>query len=134
MADAPQQDDPTIPDETILWRRIPPLHRVRDETRGGRQVSSAAFDDNKQSPMSVVIARPGRDPNIVLAGFADFALAGLLAGDARACGQVLQRVPEPDEPDHAHVVGPKKKRDRQRLRDRAFWVVQPAGWKDVHLP
>ena len=46
-------DDLSISDNDFVWRRIPPLHIVRDD-KGGCHISSAAFSDDRDGdPMSV---------------------------------------------------------------------------------
>jgi hypothetical protein len=56
-------DDPTISDETELWRRIPPWHFFHDENLGRIRPSSAAFENHPDgSPMSVLLATEGGTP------------------------------------------------------------------------
>jgi hypothetical protein len=50
-------DDPTIPDEADLLRRIPPRHFYLDQNLGRIRPSSAAFeDDDDEDPMSVYLS------------------------------------------------------------------------------
>ena len=50
-------DDPTIPDDAELWRRIPPWHFFHDANLGQIRPWSAAFEDHPNgSPMSVLLA------------------------------------------------------------------------------
>ena len=127
-------DDPTIPDDEILWRRIPPWHGVPDKGRGDRMVSSAAFDDTDGQPMSVVIASEAAGPDSALAGHDGYALAGFRAGVAREIGLAIRRDPTDEQPAHAVVVGKKTGSIQKKLRNSAHWVVQPPDWSDVHLP
>ena len=124
------RDDPTIPDQAELWRRIPPWHFVRDENLGRVRPSSAAFDNHPNgSPMSILLAEEvtaaGRGPDTALSGHERFALASITAGLARDCGQGIAREPLPDEPAHGVVFGEKTKRTKKRLATGAQWVVPP---------
>jgi hypothetical protein len=120
------QDDPTIPDDADLWRRIPRWHLVNDESIGQIRPSSAAFEDHPDgSPMSVVLGAESRGAESVLAGYPGFALASIKAGLARECQQGVARDPLPEEPAHAVVFGHKTKSVRKRLAREATWVVAP---------
>lgn len=128
MADPPLEDDPTIQDNSELWRRIHPVWIVPDANVGGMRVSSAAFDDSRDgSPLSVlladVVAQTHRGPREVLFGFAGYALATIGAGTARGFGQGIARTPEPDEPAHASIFGPKTGKNKRGMAKAAKWVV-----------
>src|SRR5436305_11067683 len=116
-------DDPTIPDEAQLWRRIPPRWFHHDESLGRLRPAKAAFDDDDDSPMSVVIADESRGPEAALAGHEGYALVAFTAGLARACGLRITRAPTDDEPAHAFVSGRKTDDVRRRLARGAQWVV-----------
>lgn len=126
MADAEPADDPTIPDDAELWRRIPPRHVYFEENLGRIRPSKAAFeDDGDGSPMSVVLAAESAGPAAVLVGHPTYALAAITAGLARACGQRVARDPVPGEPAHAVVIGRKTDSLRRRFAREARWVVPP---------
>ncbi len=130
MSERGYVDDPTIPDSSVLWRRIPPRHFVRDENTGRMRPSSAAFEDHPNgSPMSVILGdvllASGRFAEDALAGHADFALAAFAAGLARQFGQGVMREPLDDEPAHAIVFGEKPKRVGRMLAKAAEWVIPP---------
>lgn len=118
-------DDVSIPDETELWRRIPPWHVHHDVRLGRLRPASAAFDDDVDDPMSVVIATGAAGPGAVLAGHEGFALAAITAGLARACGLGVMRDPLPDNPAHAVVFGHKTGAIMRRLAREATWIVPP---------
>lgn len=121
-------DDPSIPDDADLLRRIPPWHFYFDEKLGRIRPSKAAFeDDGDGSPMSVVLASEAGPPESVLAGHPVFALAAITAGLARSLGQLIVRDPTPEEPAHAVVVGRKTDGIKRRIAREARWVVLPAG-------
>jgi hypothetical protein len=51
------KDDPTIPDDESLWRRIPKEHLIPDENVAGIRISSAAFaNDSDGQVMSAMLA------------------------------------------------------------------------------
>lgn len=130
MAVTDDTDDPTIPDEAILWRRIPPWHFVRDENLGRVRPSKAAFADHPDgSPMSIFFAdevlAAGRRAEDVLAGHGGFALAAISAGQARSLQQSVIRRPTPDEPSHGEVIGKKTNSVKRALAKLSLWVVPP---------
>ncbi len=126
MAAGGPTDDPSIPDEAELWRRVPPDFYTYDERLGRRRPSSGAFDNHRDgSPMSVVLAAESRGVDAVLAGYAGYGLVAITAGLARACGQGVVRAPLPDEPAHAHVVGAKTSSVKKRLARDARSIVEP---------
>jgi hypothetical protein len=121
-------DDPTIPDEADLWRRIPPWHFVTGQMTGEVRPTSAAFDDDRDgSPMSVVLAAGCAGPESVLAGHPGYALAAIKAGLVRECQQGITRDPLPEEPAHALVFGLKTKSMRRRLAVSSIWIVPPVA-------
>lgn len=126
MAVGGYADDPTIPDEAELWRRVPPGYIVYDPHAGRRRPSSMAFYDHQSgSPMSVVLAAEARGLEAVLAGHAGYALVAITVGLVRACGQGVARDPLPNEPAHAVVFGRKTAAVRKRLVRGSRWVVPP---------
>ncbi|HYM10426.1 MAG TPA: hypothetical protein VEU62_06830 [Bryobacterales bacterium] len=130
MGDDSYQDDPTIPDQAQLWRRIPPWHFVRDENLGRLRPSSAAFCNHPDgSPMSILLAEDmaaaGRAPNEALRGHEGFALASITAGLARGCRQGVARDPLREEPAHGIVFGEKSKLARKKLAAGSQWVIPP---------
>jgi len=123
-------DDRSVPDDEVLLRRIPRWHVFHDENMGRVRPSSAAFeDDGDGDPMSVylsgIIQSEKRTPDSVLAGHADYALAGLSAGLVRE----LQQTVHPDARDdtaHEVVCGSKTDRTRRNFAKRSHWVIPPA--------
>jgi hypothetical protein len=126
-------DDPTVADETLLYRRVPEkpdLNIVWDSNLGHWRPSSASFkNDRDGSPMSVclqdTLEEAGREPVSVLEGHPDFALAAISAGNAREYGQKVVRDPLPTEPAHGLVAGEKKKRIMSNLAKSSVWVIPP---------
>ncbi|SRR6266540_5994564 len=129
-----ERDDPSIPDNAILWRRIPSWHTVPDRNQGGRMLSSAAFDDdNDAEPMSAFLASLVGEPHSVLEGHEGYALVGFTAGRARALGQRILRDEDDAVPGHVLVIGPKTHSVRKKLRAACVWVFRPPDWDDVAL-
>ena len=121
-------DDPGIPNESALWRRIPPQWVIPDENLGRSRPSSAAFQNSStDGHMSVsladIVKQTERNEMDVLAMFPDFSLAGFSAEFARSCKQGVIRDPLPDEPAHAGVTGKKTGSIRKRFAREAEWVV-----------
>jgi len=126
LATPPPTDDAAIPDEAVLWRRVPPWHFFYDENLGRVRPSSAAFeDDTDGNPMSVVLAAESKGSDSVLAGHVGYALAAFTVGLARQCQQGIVRDLLPDEPAHALVFGRKTRSVRNRLAQATTWVVAP---------
>jgi hypothetical protein len=132
MPGPPLEDDVSISDDDTLWRRVFPSWIVSDENTGGLRVSSAAFDDSEDgSPLSVliaaVVAETRRTAREILAGYDGYALAAITARTARSVGQGIARTPEPNEPAHASVFGPKTKKNKRGMSKAAIWVIAPNG-------
>lgn len=125
------QDDDSIPDDAVLWRRIPPSPGwvTYDDNLGYKRPSSGAFDDHPNgSPMSVLIADECEGPEEALEGNEGFYLVEFTAGDVRALEppQGVVPAPRPDQPAHAHVCGRKTYSVRSTLaKELADWVVGP---------
>jgi hypothetical protein len=125
-------DDPSVPNDTSLFRRIPPWHHVFDENLNRWRPSSAAFqDDGDADPMSVylssVLTAEQRDPSTVLAGHVGYSLASISAGLARSKDQTVHPDPLPAESSHAVVCGEKgtnrKNAPRKAFALQAVWIV-----------
>ncbi len=125
-------DDPSIQNDTGLFRRIPPWHHVFDGNQNRWRPSSAAFqDDGDGDPMSVylssVLTAEQRDPSTVLAGHVGYSLASISAGLARSKDQTVHPDPLPEETSHAVVCGEKgtnrKNAPRKVFASQAVWIV-----------
>lgn len=130
MADSVYRDDPSIPDNAALWRRIPPGWWIQDENLGRLRPTSAAFDDHRDgTAMSVLIEEivlsTGRCSDDILAPYEGYAMASIRAGFARKCSLGVMREPLPEEPAHAVVFGKKSKAIRAKLAVTCEWVVDP---------
>jgi hypothetical protein len=130
----PIQNDPSIPDESRLLRRIIPDWIVPDHNNNCKRVSSAAFCNSKnehgeEDGMSVVLEDvllvQGRLRTSVLTGYESNSLIAQTAGWVRSCDQGVIRDPLPEEPAHGLVVGNKNTAARKRLARQYEWVEPP---------
>src|SRR5688500_16454898 len=125
MAGQPVPDDPGIPADMLVWRRVPPDQIVDDEKNPGqRKLSSAAFCDSDDSEMSVYLCEEGGTLDDCLAGNEGFGVAELRVGDLRDLGFGIVRKPK-DGPHHAEVTGPKPPKKRKKIRNIAAVVRWP---------
>jgi hypothetical protein len=120
------EDDPSIPGEERLLRRIPRTWVLWDES-GQPAISSAAFKDLELSVnLESVMARRGRPPADAIRDHPAYGLAAVTAAHARALNQAVARDPQPEELAHGVIYGPKQRGGiGGRLRDGAVWVVPP---------
>lgn len=122
-------DDPSITDDTELYRRVRPLpdQIVPDENRGCVRVTSAAFIG--QTEMSVVLEdtlrAEGREPPDALRDYPGDFLVALKAGFVREKGQGVVRTPRPEEPAHGDVLGKKTRGTARAFAEAACWIVAP---------
>jgi hypothetical protein len=121
------EDDPTIGDETALYRRInPAAHLTWDDNRGCRRVSSGAFRDPEMSvALGDTLEALGREPDTVLRNYTGQFLVAFRAAVARDQGQRLVRDPTIEEEAHGLVLGKKRGRVMRVLSAASRWVVRP---------
>lgn len=128
-------DDPNVPDEERLLRRIHLTHIVQGD--GGKsEVSSAAFRDTELSVnLESVMQAAGRKPADSLKDNPNDLLMSLTAGVCRRNGQIVGPDPQPEEPAHGYAFGKKSKRIQRALRDAAGWIVPEAApsWEEIRL-
>jgi len=120
------EDDPNIPADERLLRRIPRTWVDWDED-GNAVISSAAFKDEELSiSLESVMTRDGRPPEDAIRNYPGYGLASITAAHARSLNQAVAPDPLPDEPAHGVVYGQKKRGGiGGKLRDGALWVVRP---------
>jgi hypothetical protein len=120
------EDDPSIPGDERLFRRIPRTWVNWDEN-GNPAISSAAFRDEELSVnLESVMVRNGHPPADAIRNYLGYGLAAITAAHARSLNQAVARDPQPEEPAHGVVYGPKKRGGvGGKLRDGAVWVVTP---------
>src|SRR5438309_4307922 len=116
MEPADYPDDPSIPNDAILWRRIPPYHVIYDQNMGRERPTSDAFVDSPETPMSVALAAKCKDVDDFLKGHTGFAVVSFTAGFARLLNQRVAADQRPDQPAwHAFVIGKKTDSVRKKL-------------------
>ena len=116
------EDDPTVLDETVLWRRVMPRWIVEDG-RGGTRLSSAAFKDRTPGGMSVFIADES-DQEAVLVGYPEDSLVSFTAGEVRALGNyAVKREPRKESPSHTVIYPTLSDSNGKKMSRIARWVV-----------
>ena len=123
-------NDPTIPHNIALLRRVPPKHFYLDENLGRLRPSSAAFeDDSDGDPMSVyrqdIIEAEGDTTRRVMHGHEEYALASLTAGQVRSKDQTVHPDPLPGESSHTQICGTKHKKTCRWFAMNSEWVIAP---------
>ena len=128
-------DDPNIPDEERLFRRIHLVHVVNCD--GGKsEVSSAAFRDIELSVnLESVMRRDDRGPEDSLKDYPNDLLMSISAGLCRRHEQLVGPDPTIEEPAHGYVFGKKSKSIQRALRDAAQWIAPKAApsWEEICL-
>lgn len=121
------ESDERIGDDAVLWRRIPGVHVVDNDSRP----SSAAFDphpDDQQT--SVCVAAVAASPDEIMMGHDGFGLVSFTAGEARRLGFTITPT-EGDYPGHADLgwagTASSRKKAQKKLATLCAerWVVKP---------
>ena len=86
-------DDPTIPDDAIIWRYVVPQWIVRGKDGEGSLPSPGAFEDSSDGdPMSAILASKDRDPaTAVPKASPDAGVVAFTAGFLRGLGLESER-------------------------------------------
>jgi hypothetical protein len=125
-------DDPTIPDDSVVFRRVTPEWFKVDPGTGERRLTSAAFSDLGDA-MSVAIGvdldADQHDAGEVIEGHPGYGLVALPVGELRKLGLGVVRSPMEGELCHGDVHGKKTKGTRNKLRVLAekHWIVMPVA-------
>lgn len=127
-----RQNDPTLLDEYVVYRRIPPWP---DNTRwlddGSPEASRQNFKDYPEHELSVHLVHE-TTPEKMLAGHQQFGLMTLTIADFRAAyaefGSEVVICRDDEDPSNGHILicGKPSKRIQARLREKAKWV--PGRW------
>lgn len=124
-------DDPSIADETVLYRRVPRRWIVPDNNRQPPcvRLSTGAFQGMELSVgLGDELEALGEPPEAILTGLPeDMCLVGFPAAGARALDQLVCRDPQDNELAHGLVVGKKTDRVQRELARASSWVVAPDG-------
>lgn len=103
----PWEDDPTIGDDTVLWRRAGTgLCGITVDASGALSVSSAVFLTDEMSVHIAALADAGE----ILAKYPGYRILAITAGLVRQQGCVVVKRPTEDDASHALVVRPDGKR------------------------
>lgn len=97
-----QDDQEGIPDDTLLWHRVPPSSVIRNKDTGEEYASSGTFRD-KDDAASVHIAAL-TTAQAIHAKYPGYKLLEFRAADARAAGCIVVRAPEFNDLSHALVM------------------------------
>ena len=126
-------DDPNIPDEERLFRRINLVHLVEGEN-GQALLSSGAFSALELSvDIEGLMRDAGRDPGECLKNYPAGLLVSITAGECRRHAQLVGKDPLPDNSAHGYVFGKKSSPTKKALRDAVRWIVpeQSPSWEEV---
>lgn len=118
-------DDPSIEDTADLWRRITPEWVVFDENAGTWRITSQAFQDRKDGPMSALIAAEDSIER-ALRAWPSYGIAAFPAGSARNQKLGIKRDPTPADASHAVVFGKKTGGVKNALVRASRLLVVPA--------
>lgn len=135
-------DDPSIPNDSRLLRRIPAdaNHIVWDDTLRVYRLSTQAFRNLQKNPpafsvnLDCVLQELGLGVGTVIKDPARYGLIALPAALVRQHQQAIERHPEPDDPSHGHVVGDKPKPVAKEFiravtqANEIQWIIPPMGW------
>ena len=137
MAEGQYVDDPSIPGDAALWRRIRPKQWVFDENQGRWRPSSQNFKDVVErdgavQPVSAYLETDAPSLEFVLADHPGYGIAAVSAAQVREHGRGIQRDYEDGRnPGHCLLFltegRPSKRTDTLagRLARLARWVVWP---------
>lgn len=114
-------DDTSIDDACRMLRRIPPgwISDFRPE-RSNFEIRQPHVG------LSVTAWLSDADLDAVLAEAPNFGVVRVTAGQLRAVGFIIVRVPEPENPNHCECYGAISKGDRKKLALASLWVRPPA--------
>lgn len=118
------EDDASIADETVLWRRVHPDQIVPGHNNETCPSSQAFQNTSGTDRMSVNIAEETTIED-TLRGYEDHFIVAIEAGFVRGQNQGVIRRPREDNPAHAEVTGNKTRGVRKRLSAASQWVVRP---------
>jgi hypothetical protein len=120
----PRIDDPSIPDDAVLWRRILPswVHKSPE----GERPQSFAFIDTLSGEVSFQIAAETTKQD-VLQDYPDHRIVAIKAAFLRSLGYVLVRDPEGGGAAHV-LMCPATPMKRKALEKDAKRIALAAEW------
>lgn len=135
MNEPSQVDDPSLdlplPDELVLWRRIPREKFVSVTDAEGiirMRPSSDSFADNSKdgSSMSVFDSASCGGLDRIRQGHEQFGVVAITVGQMREAGLTVVRTPA-GGPGHCEVVGKKTGGVKNKLVKSSTWVFLPVS-------
>lgn len=135
MAEYQIEDDASIADDWVLWRRIHPLWLTSDTNpdRPALRPTGQNFKPNRNgSPVSAFLAHECGDPRVLLYGpHVEQYVAGFTVRHVRELGLGVRRVdPEEDRqagdpviPGHVEITG--SPRHVEKLSRLCSWIIAP---------
>lgn len=128
MAESQYEDDQTIANDAIVWRRVP--GESAKVENGIVRPTTGAFQDSTSSPMSATLAAEHDNPQAYLANYPEVGIVAIKAGRLRELGQKIVRDPTDEDAGHLLIVGGKPKGGfRKNLKREATWVVMPKEFR-----
>jgi len=119
------EDDPSIADSTLLYRRVVPRWIVLDGNRNCHRLATGAFQ-NLEMSVGVGDMFDGNLPESILEGHPeDVCLVAFETRVARENELAVCRDAKDDEPAHGLVVGKKTTGKQRALARAATWVKAP---------
>lgn len=115
------EDDPSVGNDELLWRRVLPEWIHRDD-KGNCRPQSLVFVDRLSGELSVHIARLTTLEEVVNQRPRD-SVVQIKAGDARSLGYAIVAVPTSEDCSHALVCPSPTKRHAKLLARSAVWVL-----------
>jgi len=117
------EDDPSIQNQDILWRRIyPGWIKWAGENESVSRPARVAFQDDIDRQVSVSVARETTKYRL-LRCYPEHSLAAITAEVARRFGCSVARRPTTDDPAHAIIFPSPKKVNARNIAKEATWVV-----------
>lgn len=126
-----RDDDKTISNEDLLWRRIANVPQlIKPLPDGSYRVSSAAFKDGINGEVSVHLARLTSQEK-ALADHPEKGLVEISVCLPRSLGHIVVSDPEPDDPSHSLICPPDnqthntRNADARKMAEGSRWLVYP---------
>jgi len=124
------EDDVTITNESVVWRRLSPMQAPADENNPGRRrLSEGGFSDSSDgSGMSVHLVVGAEDPRsyLQLVGRPHDGIAEIVVRDVRATNLYgIVRRPTPEDPEHCEITGARSSKKRRHLFKHATLILDP---------
>jgi hypothetical protein len=119
-------DDPSIPNEDRLFRRVRP-NQVRTELDGSKRPTSAVFKNPELSVnIESLMIQQRRLPEDTLADYRDDYLTSITAGNVREYNYpIVKDTDPPNDPAHGLVLGKKSSAFANAMVRTHKWIKSP---------